>query len=156
MRSRTSTSLISAGGTPNLPADFEGSAAHGSKAFFSTAESLDPVDTDIQPDIYERSGGSTTVIPTGHGAFKAAAADGGTVVFSSAVALTGSDTDSSVDVYSRSGGTTTLLSTGPGGGNGAFDAVFAGASPDASHVFFQTQESLVSQDTDTNSDIYER
>jgi hypothetical protein len=152
----TRVSTGSAGGNGSFDADFEGSSADGSKVFFRTTESLDAADTDSQPDLYEWSGGTTTLIPTGHGAFKAVSADGGTVIFSTDQPLTGSDTDSSVDVYSRSGGTTTLLSTGPDGGSGAFDANFAGASPDASHVFFQTSESLVSQDTDTNSDIYER
>jgi hypothetical protein len=163
MRSGGSTTLVSAGGTQNNAADFEGSSADGSKVFFSTAESLDAADTDSQPDVYERSGGSTTLVSTGptggNGAFpasfKAAASDGATVVFSTQEQLTGPDSDSSFDLYSRSGGTTTLLSTGPSGGNGNFDTTFAGASPDATDVFFQTQESLVSQDTDSNSDIYE-
>ena len=49
---------------------------------------------------------------------------------------------------SGAGGQTTLLSTGPTGGNGAFDASFTGASADGTRVFFGTEESLVSADTD--------
>ena len=57
---------------------------------------------------------------------------------------------------SVSGGQTTLVSTGPTGGNGAFDAFFRGASADGTRVFFGTFESLVSADTDTSHDVYER
>jgi hypothetical protein len=53
------------------------------------------------------------------------------------------------DVYQRDrvAGTTTLVSTGPNG-NKPYDAKFAGASPDGSHVFIETGEPLVSEDTD--------
>ena len=66
------------------------------------------------------------------------------------------DTDSSVDIYERAGSTTTLISTGPAGGNGAFDADFYEASKDGSRAVFETNESLVSADTDTTKDVYER
>jgi hypothetical protein len=46
------------------------------------------------------------------------------------------------------------VSTGPAGGNGAFDALFAGLSADGSRVFFLTSEPLVVADTDANRDIY--
>jgi hypothetical protein len=49
-----------------------------------------------------------------------------------------------------------LVSTGPAGGNGAFHAVLWEASEDGSRVYFQTDESLVSADTDNAIDIYER
>ena len=64
------------------------------------------------------------------------------------------DTDTAQDLYERAGGQTTLLSTGPTGGNGAFEASFADASADGSRVFFRTEESLVSGDTDTFDDVY--
>ena len=66
------------------------------------------------------------------------------------------DTDARDDVYERSGGQTTLVSTGPAGGNGTNNAFFAGASADGGRVFFQTVEPLVSADTDTEFDVYER
>src|SRR5204862_6652931 len=50
----------------------------------------------------------------------------------------------------------TLVSTGPAGGNGGAPALFGGASDDGTHVFFETYESLVSSDTDTAVDVYER
>ena len=49
-----------------------------------------------------------------------------------------------------------LVSTGPAGGNGAADSEFRGASSDGARVFFETDESLVSSDTDTRIDVYER
>jgi hypothetical protein len=49
-----------------------------------------------------------------------------------------------------------LISTGPNGGNLDFDVSFLGASTDASRVFFETDESLASADTDSELDIYER
>src|SRR5437016_4346734 len=51
---------------------------------------------------------------------------------------------------------TAIVSTGPAGGNGAIAAIFRGASDDGTRVFFQTAESLVSADTDTSIDVYER
>ena len=78
------------------------------------------------------------------------------MIFSTAESLTSADTDEAQDLYARSGGTTTLLSTGPNGGNGPADALFAKASNDGSRVFFTTTESLVTEDTDSSTDVYER
>ena len=49
-----------------------------------------------------------------------------------------------------------LVSTGPDGGNLDVGAAFLDASTDGARVFFETDEALVSADTDTFSDIYER
>ena len=76
--------------------------------------------------------------------------------FQTAEQMSPADTDSSVDIYERAGSTTTLISTGPAGGNGAFDADFYEASKDGSRAVFETNESLVSADTDTTKDVYER
>ena len=76
--------------------------------------------------------------------------------FQTAEQMVAADTDSSVDIYERAGSTTTLISTGPAGGNGAFDADFYDASKDGSRAVFETNESLVSADTDTTKDVYER
>ena len=53
-------------------------------------------------------------------------------------------------------GTLRLISIGPGGGNGPLPADFRDATPDGSHVFFQSVESLLPGDTDTTLDVYER
>ncbi len=166
-RSGGQTSLVSTGptgGNGTVQANFSGSSADGSRVFFSTSESLVSADTDTSEDVYERSGGQTTLLSTGptggNGTFGAsfvgASVDGSRVFFSTAESLVSADTDTSGDVYARSGGQTTLVSTGPTGGNGTFDASFERASADGSRVFFLTLESLVSGDTDTEFDSYER
>jgi hypothetical protein len=78
------------------------------------------------------------------------------VFFHTAEPLVAGDTDAKRDVYDHTGGVTTLVSTGPTGGNGAFDAIYAGNSVDGQHVFFETGESLVAADTDTRQDVYDR
>jgi len=70
--------------------------------------------------------------------------------------LTSGDTDSSLDLYSKTGGVTTLLSTGTSGGNGAFAANFGRARQSGTRVFFQTDEKLVTTDTDSSQDVYMR
>jgi hypothetical protein len=168
------------GGGPFYGATFEGATADGTRVFFETDVPLvagdsdtcqdppDPPFPDPEPrpcrDVYERSGGTTTRISTGpsggNGAsdatFGGFSADGNRVFFQTAEPLVPGDTDTKIDVYERSGATTTRISTGPTGGNGNFDATFAGASADGTRVFFYTTEPLAPGDTDTASDIYGR
>jgi hypothetical protein len=166
-RSGGTTKLLStgpAGGSAELDAFFKGSSDDGSRVFFQTEERLTSADTDSEADVYERSGGTTTLLSTGssggNGAFgssfKGSSADGSRVFFETDERLTGADTDSNTDVYQRSGGTTTLLSTGSSGGNGAVDAFFGGANKDGTHVWFETRESMVVADTDGRQDVYDR
>jgi hypothetical protein len=82
--------------------------------------------------------------------------DGRHILLTTKTRLSAEDTDSYDDVYERTGDVTTLVSTGPNGGNGPFNASQATASADGSHVFFYTDEALVSADTDDSRDIYER
>jgi hypothetical protein len=145
---------------------FQAASSDGSRVFFSTTERLVAADTDSSTDLYQRSGGVTTLVSTGpdggNGAFDAgfrgASADGSRVFFETDEKLvTPADTDSVGDVYERSGGVTTLISTGPNGGNGASNAFFAGVSEDGSRVFFTTDEKLVTPaDADAATDIYKR
>src|SRR4029453_12046633 len=88
--------------------------------------------------------------------FRASSIDGSRVFFETEEALVASDSDTSQDLYERAGGTTSLLSTGPTGGNGAFEALFSGASDGGTKVFFQTAEALTASDSDSPLDIYER
>ena len=166
-RSGGQTTLVSTGptgGNGTAGASLVGASADGTRVFFQTLESLVSADTDATEDVYERSGGQTTLVSTGVtggngavGAFFAGVSDdGGRVFFRTVESLVSADTDAVVDVYERSGGQTTLVSTGPTGGNGANSAFFDGASADGTRVFLQTAESLVSADTDTFLDVYER
>jgi hypothetical protein len=137
----------------------------GTRVFLRTEESLVAADdTDTQADIYERSSGTTTLVSTGPTATNASvqanlsanSADGTRVFFDTPEKLVAADTDSQSDTYERSGGTTTLVTTAPGSGNGAFDAFVQGISPDGIHAFFQTREPLLTSDTDTSDDVYDR
>jgi hypothetical protein len=129
-----------------------------------TDEALTYDDTDTFDDVYQRSSGGISRIsfgPSGgNGPFGAffdgASEDGSRVFIDTLEPLTPDDTDASYDVYEVSGGQATLVSTGPAGGNGAFFAAFRGATPDGSHVFFETYEPLTAEDTDANQDVYDR
>lgn len=162
-----STTLLSTGPiTPSTPyfAGFLDASEDGLRVLFSTREALVGSDGDTRADVYERAGGTTTLVSTGpaggSGAFTPAygeaSADGTRVFFTTGEPLVASDTDSAADVYERSSGTTTRLSTGPAGGNGAADATFRAVSRDGSRVIFETSEPLVSADTDSAVDVYER
>ena len=64
-----------AGGNGSIPACYRGSSADGTRVFFTTDEQLVTADTDSSGDVYERSGGTTTLVSTGpaggNGAFDA-------------------------------------------------------------------------------------
>jgi hypothetical protein len=166
-RSGATTTLVSTGstgGNGDFDVVYKQISQDGTHVMFETGERLVAADTDSAVDLYERSGGSTTLVSTGpaggNGAFDASFRDatpsGDHVYFETPETLTSADTDGSIDVYDRSGGSTALVSTGPAGGNGAADAFFEAASSDGSHVVFKTSERLVSGDTDSATDVYDR
>jgi len=162
------SSLISTGpaggNSPTNPAFYDAASADGTHVYFDTDEQLVSADTDNSFDVYERVGTTTNLVSIGpnggNGAndafFDGISQDGTKLFFESDEKLVSGDTDSSQDVYQRSSGATTQVSTGPSGGNGAPLAFFDGASADGSRVFFDTEESLVSVDTDSSQDLYER
>ncbi len=139
-------------------------SADGSRVLFTTAEQLVGADTDDWPDIYERSGTTTTLVSQGPNGFNGSfaadlqghSADATRAFFSTNEQLVAADTDASADIYERSGATTTLVSQGPSGFNGAFDATFEDVSADGARVVFTTSEPLVAADTDPAVDVYER
>lgn len=161
------TTLVSvgpSGGSGPFPADLRSVSSDGLRAIFTTDEPLTPDDTDSNADIYERSGGVTTLLSTGATGgnspidvqFRAASADSSRVFFVTSESLVAADTDGAVDVYEHSGGATSLDSVGLTGGNGAVNVSFGGASADGSVVFFETNESLFPTDTDAQQDVYRR
>jgi hypothetical protein len=164
------TTLLSTG-----PADTSGAFDIGCTASWASTDGLHVVfettaplvaeDADgVQTDLYERSGGVTTLLSVGpsggNGAFLAGgcavSADGLHVFFFTQESLVASDTDSAYDVYERTGGQTLLASTGPAAGDGNQDAGCMGATGDGLHMFFTTEESLVAADGDLTVDFYER
>jgi hypothetical protein len=168
VRSEGTTELVSTGPESRngpAPASFEWASPDGSSsaAIFTTSEALVVQDTDTMPDVYERSGGVTTLLSTGpeggNGAFSAsfagASSDGSRVFFATDESMVKEDEDESVDVYHRSGGETELVSTGPLGGNGSFPAGLRGVSSDGSVAFFTTKERLtVDDDFAGEEDVY--
>jgi hypothetical protein len=162
-RSGSTTTLVStgpSGGNGAQDARFKKVSEGGTRVFFQTAEALTSGDTDTAIDVYERSGGATTLISSGGGGnvdalLQDVSSDGSVVVLGTTEQLTAADTDSRFDVYTRSGATTTLQTSGPSGGNGDFDAYFDGMSRDGKRIFFETLEQLAN-DTDSMPDVYER
>ena len=155
------------GGNGEAIVTYAGTTPTGSTVYFETGEELDTsADTDQAQDVYQRSGGVTSLVSAGEGgkgnlaipaSFEWVSTSGGpVVVFTTAEALTAEDTDGAQDVYARSGGVTTLVSIGPDGGDAETSATFAGASDDGSKIFVSTTESLLAGDTDSSTDIYLR
>ncbi|MSO41494.1 MAG: hypothetical protein EXQ70_06320 [Solirubrobacterales bacterium] len=168
-RSAGTTTLISAPGVgatpPDDDVDFEGASADGTRVFFGTDENLVAADIDGLNDLYERSGGTTTLVSApGVGAsglaasagFDRASSDGSRVFFTTSEKLVGADTDANEDIYQGSGGVTTLISTlGIGASGPSEDLILRGISQDGSQVFWDTDESMAAGDTDGLSDVYE-
>ena len=109
-RSAGTTTLVSRGavnGNGPQDASFAGAALNGSHVYFQTAEPLVGDDNDAAVDLYERSGGTTTLVSrgavNGNGPLDAyyagASADGSRVFFQTAESLVGADADTSSDVY---------------------------------------------------------
>jgi nicotinamidase-related amidase len=143
---------------------FKTASSDGTRVLFETQEQLTNDDTDGAWDVYERTGGATTLASkgsiNGNGALEArfagASRDGLKVFFTTAEKLTGDDGDGAVDVYQRAAGITTRISKGQINGNSAFDAFFGGSTPDGQKVFFGTLERLTSDDSDDAGDVYQR
>jgi hypothetical protein len=113
-RSGGTTALVSAGpvgGSGNFDVYLDGGSSDGARVFFTTQESLVAQDGDvIQYDVYERSGGTTTLVSTGpiggNGAFDTflvgRSADGARVFLTTEERLAAADTDSVQDLYQAS------------------------------------------------------
>ena len=164
-RSTGTTRRVSSGPNSNGPFDafLQGTSRDGSRVFFVTSEPIVAGDTDTASDIFERSGGTTTLVSAGaingngsHGAgYSGASANGKRVFFFTTEQLSTGDTDAVFDIYERSNGTTKLVSVG-GASNSTFHSWFAGASADGSRVYFHTSEPFVSIDGDVMQDVYEQ
>jgi hypothetical protein len=155
-----------------LGLQFQGIDENGDRAFFTTDEKLASADADPgEGDIYVRDlgAGATTLVSVSgtcppdlpveqncESSYGDSSADGSHVYFETNDRILGADTDKSQDVYEWSEGVVTLTSTGPDGGNGEANVSFAESSPGGDVAFFETDESLVSSDTDFFQDVYRR
>ena len=141
-----------------------GLSPDGSRVYFTTIEPLVDADTDQSQDLYERTGGVTTLLsdrvqggPDAEvpASLAARSADGTRVLIHTAEPLVAEDGDSANDVYLRAGGTTTLLTDGPSDSPENVDP-FVRASADLSRVVFATKEQMLSSDNDDSLDAYLR
>jgi uncharacterized membrane protein YgcG len=166
-------------GNGNVNAAFapNGVATDGETVFFTTSESLNSVDKDGASDVYARKIGAeeTVLVSVGDGSCTVGGCGNGPVaatfwgidkagdkpVFRTEESLSPEDGDSSADFYARDLGaeTTELVSVEgvcpenlPLGQS--CNASFGGISADGSHVFFETNEKLSGEDTDSAQDVY--
>jgi len=166
LRAEGATTRLS-GGAAKEPASFVAASADGSRAFFTTAESLvGGEDENEANDVYLWEGGSPQLVTSGSccgSTFGAATAGGEAVLFTTTEQLVAADTDESADVYEQlvEGGSPELVSAGeatcaPECGNEDASAIFNRASNDGSRVFFTSAEKLGAEDFDEDDDIYLR
>lgn len=162
-RSAGTTKLVSTGPGPiscpsfyGCHASFKGSSKDGTRVFFNTIERLTSAPNG---GLYERSGGTTTLLFGGAAQFKASD-DGSHLFFTTNASLDPADTDTAYDVYEYFNGTVKLASTGPTDpGECCFSSLWPqlrAISPDGLRVFFETPNPLVAADTDNGVDYYER
>jgi hypothetical protein len=157
-----------AGGHNGESVVFRFASTDGYRALFETREPLVFDDHDSSTDLYEWFGGHVSLVSGGPGIgtgdeparFAGATESGGIVAFTTREPLVPGDTDSSVDVYLHDSDGFTLVSTGPAGGDGTFDADYAGMYREGSfrgdrRVWFETDEALVAGDINGASDVYE-
>jgi len=160
VRSQGVTRLVTAypdGG--NAIGSFGGATTNGSRAWFNASLPLVPEDQDgYEYDVYERSGGTTTLVSrgiSGNTFFAGASADGSRIFITAGGQLTPDDPDASADVYELTPSGPVLITTGP-----ADDATGAPmrvhyVSPDGARVLFATAERLFS-DLPRGGYLYER
>jgi Ca2+-binding RTX toxin-like protein len=145
-------------------AGFQRASEDGSRVFFSSGEPLVSGDGDAREDIYQRAGGTTTLLSDRVRAGADAdspvflvgmSADGSRVFMSTTESLTDTDGDTSTDIYARSGGVTTLISDRvKAGADEAEAANFAGSTPDGARAYLLVSEQLVTEDGDIATDVY--
>ncbi|HKF83548.1 MAG TPA: hypothetical protein VKB23_11370 [Solirubrobacterales bacterium] len=161
------------GGAPQLitsgtccGSNFGAATPSGEAVVFTTTEALAAGDSDEAADVYEQAvAGGEPVLVSGGGASSASArfnrvsADGDRIFFTTDEALAPQDFDGDDDIYARdlADEETTLWTPPPGlCPVASCDAILVDASSDGLHMVFQTEERLVSEDTDSEADIYER
>ena len=150
----------SAGGPEASRAFFQAATPDATTVWFATADQLTADDTDTTPDIYKRSGGTTTLVSTGPTAgadgnvglaYVGQGNNGARSFFNTREQLVAQDTDTVSDIYERTAGTTTLVTP-----DTDLEVLFKGVSQNGSRVFFSTPEQLVAGDADAHPDVYER
>ena len=162
-RSGGVTQLVSigpTGGSGDTNANLNGFSEDGSRVFFSTTEQLTADDMNVsQTDVYERSGGDTTLVSTGPveshfpSFFNSSSDDGAYTTFTTRTAHAPEDTNGAGDGYVRHAGTTTLVTADSAGNAVSGDAI---VSSDGALFMFRTTMPAVTEDTDARTDLYLR
>ena len=155
-----STSPTDTGSNFNYPV---GVTPDGGTLYFYSSGRLTPDDTDDKVDIYKRTGGVVSLISVSaiagngphHVTFNGMSADGSHVFFQTEEQLDPIDTDTVVDLYAWSAAGIELISTGPTD-TGANGAGYQASTADGTHAYFVTDGRMTADDTDLNSDVYER
>ncbi len=161
---------VNAGAAPG------GIVGEGNRVFFVSGEQLSSQDEDASPDVYVRDlkAGTTALVSVaapscgscGNGTkpavFQDASADGSKAIFASAESLAGADADSESDLYERdvdSGETKLVSATGPGPeacpAGHSCEPVNSAISANGAHVFFETNERALAEDSDESQDVYD-
>jgi hypothetical protein len=139
----------------------------GSSVVYQADGRLVPEDTDNVTDVYKWTNGVNELLSIGPAGGYApvgveddklwATPDLSHVYFVTEEGLVPEDTDGANDLYERAGGVTRILTSGsdPGDGRGPYQVTpqLNYVTPDGSHVFFTTAESLVPQDDEVDRDI---
>jgi hypothetical protein len=143
----------------------------GSRVYFSAFEVLDSGGLSGFR-LYVADATGCHRFPVAPGGFLQVSTDGRYALFATTEKLTAADEDERVDAYrfDAVSGDVTLISIGPDGGAGAFDVSlvpedearislasnpYRAISADGSRIFFSTPESLLSQDRNEVTDVYE-
>ncbi len=147
-----------AGGNAAIPAAWLAASGDGERVLFRTGEPLTGGDTDIAWDVYERSGGQTTLRSPGEAdddaVFVDASDDGSVVVVVTDEQLADGDEDDAADYYALQAAGATLLSSGPTS-DGDWIATAGRLSADGTAFAFMTSDDLVEDDADGNAtDVY--
>jgi hypothetical protein len=171
-------------GAPGVSASVTGSAAYpsddGSRVYFVASGALVPGEGNAgSPNLYVSDDRGLRFVATINGSENwttpenvQLTPDGGRLAFATTAALTVDDTDAGYDVYLYDAEDETLsrASGVAGSGNDAFDATIAqglandrmvsgypprSLSDDGRRLFFKTDESLVGDDVNTSTDVYE-
>ena len=161
-RTGSTTTLVSTG-NGSVDVTFRGNTRDGSKVFLETTESLVAADTDTRIDVYQRSGGSTTLL-SGGGTCPTApcftttgswSENGDRVYFSTTEQFPGlGDTDANTDIYEAfAGGTQHRLVSSAANQSSPDAALFRAVTRDGSRVYFLTSDPLLPEDN-PGQDLY--
>jgi hypothetical protein len=144
---------------------FDGISADGSRLVFDSTGSFTATDQDVDDsDVFVRDGGTTTLASQSAGDanlssyYSRITKNGQHIFFYSWESISPDDQDGGqADVYDFTGGQTTLVSKPAPGQDDNVGVDFLGTTPDGSHVFLNTHESMTPDDTDGGvQDVYDR